>query len=124
MQFDNQMSLFIPRVFLNITHNRIRYVFEDMLVFGKVSRIDMKLHKSGKYMSAYVYFERWHESKSTVHFQEKINSNMKALVVYDDPWNWVVLKNKMVYNNTIEYNIRVQLNHNVKRKPLARLSSV
>lgn len=124
MQFDNQMSLFIPRVFLNITHNRIRYVFEDMLMFGKVRRVDMKLHRSGKYYSAYVYFERWAESKSTIHFQEKINSKMKALVVYDDPWNWVVLKNNMEKQNDVEYNIRIHYNQNKKsRRPLAGLSS-
>ena len=93
-QFNNKMSLFIPRVFLNIDHNRIKYIFENMLKFGKVCRIDMKLHESRKYNSVFVYFELWNETKATRNFQKNVkNPNKDALIVYDDPWNWIVLEN-------------------------------
>lgn len=124
MQFDNQMSLFIPCVSLNVTHNRIRYVFENILIFGKVSRIDMKLHKSGNCWNVYVYFESWNETKSTIYFQERIHSKKKALVVYNDPKNWVVFKNKMDYKDNVEYNVRIKFNNNLKkRKPLSAISA-
>jgi hypothetical protein len=94
-------------------------------MFGKVSRVDMKLHKSGKYYSAYVYFERWVETKTTIHFQEKIHSKKKALVVYDDPWNWLVLQNKPEKQNAVEYNVRISFNQNKKfRRPLTVLSAL
>jgi hypothetical protein len=92
--FDSKMSLFIPRVFLNIDHNRIKYIFENMLKFGKVCRIDMKLHESRTYNSVFIYFEFWNETKSTRNFQKNVkNPNKDALIVYDDPWNWIVLEN-------------------------------
>ena len=91
------MSLYIPRVFPNITQERITGVFED-LNFGVVSHVDLvnKESSDGRpYNSAYVHFKEWTSSSTNASFQERVRDPARdARVVYDDPWYWIVLENK------------------------------
>ena len=113
-QFDAKMSLFIPRVYLNIDHNRIKYIFENILKFGKVCRIDMNLHESRAYNLVFVYFEYWNETKSTRNFQKDVkNPNKDALLVYDDPWNWIVIENRAV-TRPIQVDLGISWRHQTK----------
>jgi len=95
--FNSHLTLYIPRVFENISKNRIASTFED-LNFGVVSRIDLisKQSENGRnYNSAYVHFEHWYDNPTTRSFQERIlDPAREARVVYDDPWYWIVLENK------------------------------
>ena len=97
---DQKMSLFIPHVFASITEERIAKVFETNNI-GIVERVDFVKKFDGKgktYNSAFVHFSRWFQDSVVANFQERVlNPDKEARVVYDDPWYWIVLKNK---NNT------------------------
>ena len=94
--FDNNLSLFIPRVFSNITREKIAHTFYNA-GYGDVKRIDLisKTDVQGKkYNSAYIHFDHWFTNPDAVQFQETIlTGSSEARIVYDDPWYWVVLKN-------------------------------
>jgi len=90
------MSLFIPRVFLNIDEERIRNTFEKLMI-GEVSRIDfvLKMDKYGsQYNAVYVHFSHWYNNSAALNLQTRIREGNEAKVVYDDPWYWIVLENK------------------------------
>ena len=85
------MSLFIPRVFLNITADRIKNCVEDFGL-GEVERVDLVL--KGNYNAAYVHFKRWNNTSFTSRFQERASDpNQKCFLEYDTPWYWIVLEN-------------------------------
>ena len=92
----SNMSLFIPRVFLNIDEERIRNTFEKLMI-GEVSRIDfvLKMDKYGsQYNAVYVHFSHWYNNSAALNLQTRIREGNEAKVVYDDPWYWIVLENK------------------------------
>jgi len=94
---DQSLSLFIPRVFPNITQERISSIFYN-LGLGDVKRVDRVLKQDGdgnEYYSVYVHFEYWYETNAVANFQERVtNPGKEARIVYDDPWWWIVLENK------------------------------
>jgi hypothetical protein len=94
---DQSLSLFIPRVFPNITQERIAEIFY-VLGLGDVKRVDRVLKQDAngnEYYSVYVHFEQWYESSTAANFQERVtNPEKEARIVYDDPWWWIVLENK------------------------------
>jgi len=92
----NNLSLFIPRVFINFTANDIGAVFEQLRI-GKVRRVDLVL-KVGKdrkkYNSAYIHFQHWYDNTAANNFCKRVlNPKTEARIVYDDPWYWIVLPN-------------------------------
>jgi len=91
------ISLFIPRVFTNITKERIFKKFEELLV-GKVSRVDLveKIAKSGdKYNSVYIHFDHWYQTSYAARLHASVrNPEEESRIIYDDPWFWIVLENK------------------------------
>lgn len=94
----SNISLYIPRIFTNITKEQIMRIF-DLLDIGWVNHIDIisKMTSDGKfYNSAYIHFDYWYSNISNENMQEKLNNNIECRVVYDDPWYWLVLKNKGV----------------------------
>lgn len=92
--FNPTMSLYIPRVYKNITPRFIMNVFEDKIKFGKILSVHMKKnpHCKNNY-SAIIHFESWNETIVTTNFQTKIHRQNFARVVHDDPWFWIVLEN-------------------------------
>lgn len=94
---NQSLSLFIPRVFANITQERIADIFV-ILGLGSVKRIDRVLKQDAQgaeYYSVYLHFEEWYESATVANFQERVtNPGKEARIVYDDPWYWIVLENK------------------------------
>jgi hypothetical protein len=94
---DQGLSLFIPRVFTNISKDTIRRLFEDY-EFGGVNQIDFveRIDGSGKkYHNVFIHFEYWCENIVVQHFQERVRDpNREARFVYNDPWYWTVLENK------------------------------
>lgn len=92
----NNISLYIPRVFANISKDRVKNVFEDLKI-GKVSSIDFisKMCGQVQYNAAYIHFEYWCDNNVSRNFQERVlDANREARIVYDDPWFWIVLENK------------------------------
>lgn len=90
------LSIYIPRVFKNVTENFISSIFED-LKYGKVNHVDIidKMDKNGKiYHSAYIHFDYWYDNIACKNFQERVqNPEKEARIAYKDPWFWVCLEN-------------------------------
>lgn len=96
---NQQLSLFVPYMFPNITQTRIAGIFSS-LGLGAVHHVDFvpKTDKNGKkYNSAYIHFDSWCESSTVQNFQERVtNPEKEARVVYDEPWYWIVLENTAI----------------------------
>ena len=91
-------SLYIPRVFLNITEEKIREVFER-LELGEIERIDLvpRPYTSGTISAnmAFIYFKYWSQSVSAQNLASRImDPRREARIVYDDPWYWILLPNR------------------------------
>jgi len=90
-------SLYIPRVFLNISEEDIISVFKT-LCLGEVERVDLapRITPRGRINSnmAFVYFKTWSMSVAAQHLAERIvDTKRDAKIVYDDPWFWILLPN-------------------------------
>ena len=91
-------SLYIPRVFLNITEEKIREVFER-LELGEIERIDLvpRPYTSGTISAnmAFIYFKYWSQTVSAQNLASRImDPRREARIVYDDPWYWILLPNR------------------------------
>lgn len=97
----SELSLFIPRVFLNITEERIKQVFLAKK-YGEVDHVDFvaKVDKFGKkYNSAYIHFDcNWFWNDESIAFREQVcfHPETQTRLVYDEPWYWIVLENTAV----------------------------
>lgn len=92
--FNPTMSLYIPRVYKNVTQGFITNVFEDKIRFGKVRSVHkVKIPNSKNNYSAIVQFESWNETIVTTNFQTRIFKQGFARVVHNDPWFWIVIEN-------------------------------
>lgn len=85
-------SIFIPRVFNNITENVIRNVF-DKPSFGKIQSIEMlnkTNHKNEKYKSAIIHLV-WNDNNNLSHNTrcELLNGNV-VNIMYNNPWFWKI----------------------------------
>jgi hypothetical protein len=109
---NQSLSLYIPRVFANITTERIVRVFED-LNFGYISRVDLvnKENESGQaYNSAYIHFREWFDTATNRSFQERVlDASRESRIVYDDPWYWIVLENKAKKQNPNDRKPRIEI---------------
>jgi len=96
LQVRQDLSLFIPHMFPNITPERVSRVFSSNLI-GDVKRVDFvpKTDKNGNmYNSAYIHFHSWCNSITVSNLQSRVlDPNREARIVYDDPWYWIVLPN-------------------------------
>jgi ribosomal protein L23 len=89
-------SLYIAHVFPNIHKKKIAQLFEKLFL-AKIKGVDFvtKIGRDGKaYNSAYIHIESWVDTSAAKHFQEKIRTDSEALLVYDEPWYWIVNENK------------------------------
>ena len=91
------LSLFIPRVFVNISWQKIAHIFHSLRI-GKVKQIDFvrkRSHDGKPYNAVFVHFEHWYDNTAARNFQAKVRDpSEEARLVYDEPWYWVVLENK------------------------------
>lgn len=107
-------SIYIPRVFNNITAERIRYVF-DSLGLGYVSHVDFvpRLNDNDAKM-AFVHFEYWNiENPACQNLIERIHDpNREARVVYEDPYYWLLFPNHNSSSSNMytAYNLRCEMN--------------
>jgi hypothetical protein len=88
---NQDMSLFIPRVFLNITAERIKNCVENFGL-GEVERVDLVL--KGNFNAAYIHFNRWNNTSFVSRFQDRAaDPQQQCTITYDGPWYWIVLEN-------------------------------
>jgi len=82
-------SLCIPRVFANITEERIRDVFEKLNI-GDLSRVDIVKTADEKYNRVYVHFIKWNETEEAKQARKCVMDGDDFKVIYDGPWFWKV----------------------------------
>jgi hypothetical protein len=115
------MSLYIPHVFGNITKEFMIKAIEFQ-GFGKVKNIDFveKMGKNGKaHNSAFVHFDYWYDSVTSVNFQERVkNPEKDARIVYSEPWFWAC------FENTAKKHIPGERKEIIDLKDLNNLSNV
>jgi len=86
-------SIFIPRVFANITRERIIHIVENVVPLGSVERIDI-VEIDEKTNRVWVHFTHWYDTEFVNEFKKLLLDETKqAKIVYDAPWFWIVLKN-------------------------------
>jgi len=109
------LSIYIPRVFNNISADRIAQVFQN-LGLGRVHHVDFVPRvDSNEAKMAFVHFEYWNTNNvACQHLIERIQDPAReARVVYEDPYYWLILPNhndstSNMYNS---YNMRREINH-------------
>ena len=107
-------SVFIPRVFSNIRTNRISDTFHNLNI-GDVEKVDL-VAKTGKngdsYNMAFVHFKGFYDTQEATDFRREVEDpEIKAKLVYEDPWFWLVLpfeaKEKPTTDETLNDNATV-----------------
>ena len=88
-------SLCIPRVFNNITKERVFKIFAHLFDGANIERIDMvsKLNKDGQPIKrVFVHFKpgAWDKQPD---MRESLINGKEVKIVYDDPWYWKCLAN-------------------------------
>ena len=89
---NNFPSLFIPRVYPNITEDRIRKIFQE-LALGELDRIDIinkTSDKGEKFNRVIVHFKMWYTEGNAEVAREKLLKGKDIKIMYDDPWIWKV----------------------------------
>lgn len=104
MSFNNELSIYIPRVFANWRDSeKMSKVFEDLNI-GQVRRIDFvdkETPDGNKYSQAFIHFHVWYDNGHTRNLQARIEDpNDTAKIVYDDPWYWMLFKNSNPLSET------------------------
>jgi hypothetical protein len=85
-------SICIPRVFPNITWQRVKGIFEE-LGLGTVDRVDMvnKTNDKGqKFKRVFVHFKHWNSDETAQQVREKLLGGDQVKIVYDEPWYWKI----------------------------------
>ena len=95
---DTLLSIYIPRVFVNITSERISNIF-NMLNIGEVKYVDLVPRENTEtkvpYHMAFIHFNRFYDNSASKHFLEKVlDPDQDARIVYDEPWYWICLPNR------------------------------
>ena len=118
------ISLYIPHVFPNISSTKIFDVFEEQRI-GNVRNVDLipKKDSNGKpYNAAYIHFYEWCDNIAARNFQERVlDKSKEARIVYDEPWHWIVLENKTRKFKPGDRKPTIDLNafgHNSKVEPI------
>ncbi len=87
-------TVFIPRVFSNITEERISNVFHNLNI-GSVEHVDLvpKTSTNGQtYNMAFVHFAMIYNTVEATKFRQEVEDpEKKAILQYDGPWFWLVL---------------------------------
>ena len=116
MSVTNEISLCIPRVFVNIDEKRVRAVFEQLL--GKIYRVDIierTNEKGEKYKRVFVHFEYWYNTEEAQKAKARLEEGKELKIVYDDPWFWKVSINKVNTNPRQRINLLSKPKHSNPR---------
>ena len=89
-------SICIPRVFSNITRERVEAIFRN-LDFGEVEKVDMvtRVNEKGeRFQRVFVHFTRWKNDEQSEQVRHMLLAEQEVKVVYDDPWFWKLSASK------------------------------
>jgi hypothetical protein len=79
----NLPSLCIPRVFANITEQRIRAIFTE-LTLGELERVDIvsKITEKGdRYNRVYIHFRRWSNTENANIARERLLNGKEIKII-------------------------------------------
>lgn len=88
----NVPVLCIPRVYPNISEERIRKIFND-LNMGDLDRVDIiskKNDKGDKFNRVFIHFRHWNNSENANNARERLLNGKEIKIIYDDPWFWKI----------------------------------
>ncbi len=90
-------SIYIARVFSNITWKQVKDIFEEIFGKGTIGRVDVVKRRfsesdDGKFNMVYVHFRHWPEEFHEL--RDKLVSGDTVKLVYDEQWFWTVILNK------------------------------
>lgn len=91
----NVPSLCIPRVFPNITSERVKAVFEQLGI-GRVERVDIVVRTGEKgetLKRVFVHLE-WNDSENAAKARQRLLCGNDIKVIYDEPWFWKISANR------------------------------
>jgi hypothetical protein len=94
-------SMCIPRVFSNITKDRIFNVLKDLNI-GFIERIDQvyRTNDSGaRFQRVFVHI-RWNDDEISNKARTRLLQGKEIKIIYDDPWFWKVSANRSVARDT------------------------
>ena len=94
----NEPSICIPRVFPNITWQRVKEAFEK-LEFGTIERVDMVNKTSPKGQAikrVFIHFSKWNtENPKATEARRKMMEGGHLEFTYDKPWFWRCYKSNV-----------------------------
>ena len=106
-------TVFIPRVFSNISEERISNVFHDLNI-GSVEYVDLvpKTSATGQtYNMAFVHFAMIYNTIEAIKFRQEVEDpEKKAVLQYDGPWFWLVLPFEQKEKAVVETEQTTRLN--------------
>jgi len=92
----NVPSLCIPRVFANITQERVVKTF-NQLGLGAIDHIDMITREGPngqKFQRVFVHFRAWASSVEAQNVRQRMLEGKEIKIIYDEPWFWKVSANR------------------------------
>jgi len=100
----NVPSLCIPRVFTNITKERVAKTF-NQLGLGAIDHIDMIVREGPngqKFQRVFVHFKAWASTEEAQNVRQRMLEGKEIKIIYDEPWFWKVSANRSQPRNNQE----------------------
>lgn len=92
-------SLCIPRVFKNITRERVISTINE-LNLGSVTRVDMVPSGAGdKFQRVFIHID-WNSSDVACRARMRLLTGKEIKIIYDEPWFWKVSANRATMTTT------------------------
>ena len=103
-------SLCIPRVFTNITPERVRKVFDEISIFtiDKIDMIKKENDKGDKFQRVFIHIKEWATTSDAIRAKQRLTEGKDLKIVYDEPWFWKVMINTNTYKPKNKPRIRIE----------------
>jgi hypothetical protein len=87
----SEPSVCVPRIYMNISKERVYNVFADLFGHESIERVDLieRENKEGEsYKRAFIHFKFWPRTEQSTEVRLKLLNGDEVKVVYDQPWYW------------------------------------
>ena len=87
----SEPSICIPRVFLNITRERVFGVFAELFGENAIDHVDMiqkQSEKGDKYQRVFIHFREWPTTAIAQATRRQLIDGNEVKIVYEGPWYW------------------------------------
>lgn len=94
----SEPSVCVPRIYMNISKERVYDVFADLFGHTAIERVDMieRQNKEGEpYKRAFVHFKSWPRTEQSTEVRLKLLNGEEVKVVYDQPWYWRISASRL-----------------------------